>query len=452
MLYCKRAAKLFLVLPLLGFLYGKTAFSEGGESSASMEGRIGNDTVYFLNPQKVMHHSYHLMVKQKAKINEKISTNLSGRFFFDAALAGLDDHPFVYRHDVDERVRIDEKSESSLREASVDFTFPIGHVRIGRQLVDWIDSITPYASDILTPIDFRQGGFGPADQVIRPLDAMLVSVTVPGGSLEGIAVAHPLGHQLPKGPNGYGFYEPLEQRFADNRDLRIKDDGIPQTRSQTEAGGRYVGYWGGTDVMFLAFHGHMRTPLIQAANTSDDFDLKTNYPMLNTYGASASWSWNAVVFRMLSFYEPNRQLQSYRGRLISTHDAAELMAKRYRHGLGFDFVLNEHFKLYSETWANQVISSDEARNLDPSIEHVRTDYTISSRITNESISKFLLTIESVISTPKHSSIFSPSATLTIGDSAKLTAGWRMISSDNPGAPYEALKDADQAYGSLDWYF
>lgn len=439
----------FLQVVTAAFWYSQPLSSETGASSASLSGHVGNSTIFFLNSKRVAHHRYHLDLNQKSKVSEQLATTVAARFYYDAALA---DHPAAARRDIEPEVRADEISAAELREGSVDLSLPLGKLRIGKQIIDWIDSITPYASDILTPIDFRQGGFGAANQIIRPVDAALWSLPFPGGALETLVVVNPLGHLLPKGPNGYGNHEALQARFPQQK-LTLEDDGIPKNGTHVEAGARYVGYVGGIDLSLLAFHGHERTPILHVVSADRaQVNLKTDYAMLNTYGGSFSVALDAVVLRALTFYEPARRLQSFALGPNKPGAPIDLYAQRYRHGLGIDLVINEHFKFYSETWANQLKPSDDALALDPSFEHFRTDYTVSSRVTNESFSKILLTIESVISTPRHSSIFSPSVSWTIGEHTKLGMGWRMISSDNPAAPYDSLKDADHAYGNLDWYF
>ena len=417
-------------------------------SSASLDGHISNYNNYFLNNHQIQQNRYELHLKQIAKMGD-LSTVVAGRFRADAALA---DHKAAVRRDADRDVRRDEGTESELRQAYLDYLLGPMRLKFGRQLVDWVDSLTPYASDVITPMDVRHGGFGTTEQVLVPVDAISVSHPAPGGQLEWMAVANPRPHRLPKGPNGFGYYEAIQKLFG-GKDVTVNDEGISRQANEMEGGARYVAYALGLDLSLVAWHGHERLPILKVSSqTTTAVELQQTYAQVNTYGGSLTFSVDAFVGRALMFFEPRRRLQSFNPAINNPKSEVELYGQRSRYGVGIDATFSKHFKFYSESWANQVRTIENAEVADPAQEHVKTDYTFALRGTNETFTDFLLTAEAVISSPKHSSIWTPSVQWTATTNSRISVGWRMISSDNPGSSYESMKDADQVWTSLEYYF
>jgi hypothetical protein len=129
-------------LPLL--IVGSTAAAD-----VSITGRFGNYSAAFLEDKRIRHHRYELYLRQDAKVSSSLTTVIAGRMRFDAALYPNSAAPRNYGREV----RHDEMDEAEARLAYFDYLGDAITLKLGLQQIDWIESLSPRTSDVITALD-----------------------------------------------------------------------------------------------------------------------------------------------------------------------------------------------------------------------------------------------------------------------------------------------------------
>jgi hypothetical protein len=431
--YANTLPLLLALAPLLG----------AGPEKASLSGRAGNYTEYFLGDDAYRHNRYELDLTEKASFSYTLAAVAEGRFRYDAALG---DDPEGPRHAYAPSVKRDELWESEARQMYLDFLSDSFRLKAGLMLIDWVDTLSPLVNDALTPIDLRFGGFGEASEVIVPMTGIDLNHPFFGGSLEWLVVPVPVHSRLPQGDNGYGLFPLLEQRL-EGSPYAIAQEDPPQDAKNVEGGARYQGKAGGLEWTLLGYHGHQRTPAVgvETVNEGQLFRLHLTYPEENTYGTSLTYARGGAVVRALCYYEPNRRPPTYGVEPPPPTTPAE---QRTRGGLGFDYVHSRHLKLYTEQFATRTVDTPEPRDG----KNPRLDYTAAWRLTNETFKDATFTLDAIGTLPHKGTIVAPAADFSVPWDMKLTVGARIIHASDLDSPYYILAKASHVYVSLFKHF
>ncbi len=136
----------------------------GQENPGELTGKVGNYSAYFLDKERVRHHRYELYLNQKTNYSFRFTSMIEARFRFDAAM--LDDENATEQN-IAKDVREDELSEGEVRQAYFDYLGDLFRATIGIQKIDWVESLSAASNDIMTPLDYRHGGFGDSSSTYR---------------------------------------------------------------------------------------------------------------------------------------------------------------------------------------------------------------------------------------------------------------------------------------------
>jgi hypothetical protein len=426
-------------LALLFALLGGSARA----TDSTLDGKIENFTSYFFDNGRLRHYRYDLTLTETSHLSDHLLTVVQGRLRSEIMMTN---EPWAVGSRYSQAVRNDEQFEAEGRQVYIDYLNSQVRIRAGLQLIDWVESLTPFASDILTPYDLRWGGQGPTDEILIPVWALSANHKFLHGNLEYMAVFLPQSSRFPVGDNGYGYYPYLGSLFAPAGSV-ISTQPIPQTLQETEFGARYMLNVGGLDLTFLGFYGHERTPslLVQPVNPTT-LSITQIFPRVFTMGTMMAYSQDAWVGRLMAFVEPNRTPKVV-GALTDPTET------RLRVGGGFDYVASRHFKLYSEllgtfTQAPQIsITGLPTQSYeDPS------DVIATIRMTNETFHNVTLSLTTSLTGPAFSYMVSPEIAYTASRACKLALGARLLGSNSIKADFDSLKDTSAAYFTLEYVF
>ncbi len=419
-------------------------------SSASLSGRVGVYNVYFLDHDRLRHQRYELNLKQTAAYDSGLTTIIEGRFRADAALApNMGAYEYLAKP-----VRDDEFTEADIRQAYVDWLVGELRFKVGVQQIDWVESLSLKTSDVITPLDLRHGGFGAASDIIEPVFAVSANHVFPLGALDWLVVPNAKMHRLAAGDNSYGYQDMLNDIAGPNA---VVEHRLPTKHvNGVEAGLRYLMYFDGWDASLLAYRGHQRSPTMRVFPLSLSQNLLLqDHPRVNTFGASASMSTDAVVARVFAYVEPDRRpaLEVFTVPGLIPDATERSTEDRQRIGIGFDYVHSKHFKIYTETLRTETTydSSTVVTKRAPA-KSKSEDFVASMRMTNETFADWLLSLEVSMFTPKKASIFSPEIQYTLDGTYRIALGARVVRSFANDSPLYYLRESSQAYLALHQLF
>lgn len=403
-----------VVFAFLALLASSHAFAE-----ASLSGRFGNYTSYFTEAERVRHNRYELHLLQTATITPTLSSTIEGRFRFDGAL-----YPGIGTYkELSRSVRDDEMAEAAARQIYVDYLSDVFGLKLGLQQIDWVESLSPRTSDIMTPLDLRHGGNGTAKDIIEPVFALSLNHAAPFGSFEWLFIPEGKHHRLPHGPNGYGYYESL---IADDQveDITVTTEERKKHISESEGGLRYLMRFDSIEATLLGFHGHQRYPALRV-DPLDASGIRRNitetYPQANVFGASLAYGGEALVARLNVYHEPKRQPGVFVERspvvtitpaetITSFVDNRSLYERRTKYGVGLDYVFSKDLKIYSEHFMTQsefFYDGDDDAFEAPLKDKRQQRFVNSVRLTNESIDNLFLSLDATVVGPEKGRSFNP---------------------------------------------
>ncbi len=439
------------------------ATSIASAADVSVTGRFGNYSAAFLEDKKVRHHRYELYLRQDAKVSSSLTTVMAGRLRFDTALYPDSAAP----RDYGRQVRRDEMNEAEARLAYLDYLGDSITLKLGFQQIDWIESLSPRTSDVITALDLRHAGYGNASDIIEPIFALMLGHSVGVGSVEWLVVPKSTSHRLPKAANGYGFYENL-QLAVGQQNLRIKSGSAPDNPTEAEIGARFMTELFGFETTALAYHGHQRSPALRLfQRPTGSADLYETHPQVNTFGVFATTSSDAAVWRFLVLHEPKRRPSFFVAEAIVQPppsappsapvlvSARETYEERTRVGFGFDYVFSKDLKIYSESYVTRTATSyrGDDQEFSDEIEEPRKDtYTVSARFTNETITDLFASLDITLVGPDRGHSLSPRLTWTFRQDYKLALGANLVRSFSERSALEMTKDTSSVFVSIDGYF
>lgn len=416
------------------------------QTSAALSGRLGLENIYFLETERMRHERLQLNLKQTASFGDALKTTIDGRFRADGALYPSEGSSSHYP----KSVRDDEMSELELRQGFIDWMVGEFRLKVGVQQIDWVESLSPKTSDVITPLDLRHGGFGTSSEIIEPVFAINANHPAPKGALEWLVVPNAKMHRTAEGPNGYGYTEMLDAIAGPNA---VVDHRLPQKNGKEVEGGlRYLLYFDRWDASLLAYRGHQRSPAMRLFPLSPTQNLLIqDHPRANTFGTSVSMSTDAFVGRFFVYYEPNRRpaLEVFATPALTPDTLLRSSEDRVRGGFGLDYVHSKHFKIYTETVRTETVYERAVNSQAVPVEKERNeDYVASLRITNETFTDWVLAIDASFFSPERAQIVSPEIQYTYKGIYRATAGARLIRSFDTASPVYYLKDSSQAYLAL----
>jgi hypothetical protein len=436
---------------------------------ASLTGKAGNYTAYFLENERIRHNRYELWLTQKAKYSFRFSSVIETRFRFDAALMDHDGAPL---QKISKGVRDDEMTEGEVRQAYFDYLGDSFRMTFGIQKIDWVESLSPLANDILTPLDLRHGGFGDPGDVIVPVGAVALNHKFIGGSLDWLVVPMPKPSRMSKGDNGYGFRQYLRDQIGDDISVVIEEEGIQRGIPDTEVGLRYLMTFDALELTLFGYRGHHRKPVVRVEEIGDEEVLVTmNYPRTNTFGFFGAYAFDGIVMRLMAFHEPRRSPNVV---VIPKQVEEDQYQERSRVGIGFDWVISKHLKIYSEQFYTKTTdypkvdkdgvegetSDDDDTGLplfltlaeedakEPDDRNPKTDYTGILRLTNETFKDIELALDGIFQSPNKAHILSPAAKFKFWQNWELGVGARFVRSWHPSSVYEPIENTSHGWVAL----
>jgi hypothetical protein len=408
-----------------------------------LTGEVRNDTVYFLETERIRHHRYGLMLRQTTPLTARLQTVVEGRLRFDAALHPSSEAP---QGDLPRPVRDDELDEAEFRDLYADWLGDAARVKVGWQRFDWFDTLTPLNSGLVTPLDLRHGGFGNADDLIVPQLAVAANHPVPLGtgalgSWEWV-VARFEPHRLAAGDNGYDATERTEGLAALSASHPV-DSG-----REAELGWRWLSSVGSLELTGMAYHGHERLPHARLAPVVGPTGVPTGavtgesgYPRVNTYGLFATYADDAWVARTSLVAQPRRDLE-----VVVAGPEEPGHERLVRLGTGFDYVQSKHLKVYSEQFYTRrdFVDLPEASSSDDQDDHL-DDLALSLRLVNESFQDVKITVDGAWYAPRRAGYFGPEVETTLGGVWKVSGGARLVRSFDERSPLETTKEASHLW-------
>ncbi len=433
------------------FLVAAFVHPPASHATTTFNGRVGNWSAGFIESERVRHNRWELQLLQNSAIAPRLKTTMEARFRFDAALYP---DPRAAMHDLPRPVRDDEMSEIEARQIYFDWFHEALSLRGGLLQIDWIESLSTKSSDVMTPVDLRHGGFG-ADVIVPQAALTANHKFIADSSLEWLVVPSPEVHRLPKGPNGYGYYETirgrLEKILGPNLAIDIQHGEIPEGARSVEGGLRLLKSVGGWDLTLLGYSGHQRSPsLVLTKPRPTDVVLTAEFPRCSTFGFFGAWSGDEIVLRGIVLYEPRRQPGFVNELVPGQHD---LFESRLRVGFGYDHVFSQHLKLYSEHYITQVKShlEDGSNGSVPSDKTLETGST-SVRLTNESFEDVFLSADATFTGPDKSWILSPQVAWTREGRWKFSLGANLIRSLSDDSAFHSLSESSHVWMAVDSWF
>jgi len=430
----KRSVALFGAL-FIGF-FSAMAGLAAQEPSLTVD--LENFTSYFTTQSILRHNRYEIHVKEIVPLSPSLTTVLDLRGRAEAALSDINTKILPHYSNA---VRDDELIEGEIRQLYLDWLGNSVRIKMGLLQIDWIDSLSPLTSDVMTPLDLRFGGFGTNKEIIVPEPALDLNHKLFGGTLEWLVVALPVTHRLPAGNNGYGFYPYLQNQVTPLAPELVTGQ-IPRTLSEVEGGIRYQLEFDPLELSFLAYRGHQRTPtLVVGPLGPSSIPITEVYGRATTLGVSGTYGTDAAIFRLFTYAEPHRY-PAVVSVVPGLDPAGQLpFETRIRVGGGFDYVFSKHLKLYSEVTGTHTEYPSGQMN-----------YLTTVRVTNESFKNILLSLNTTVGFPKSSYLITPEMTWTFDSNTKLGLGAHFIHSGDPGSAFEIIKDASQVYGFFQYSF
>jgi hypothetical protein len=433
------------------FLVSSSFSAMAQQSATTAKGEISNDTVYFTEVERVRHSQFTLSLNQKATIIPyRLTTFAEIRARSDAALA---DHERAPNWEFSDEVVKDEREDVQVREAYIDYLGDKWKFKFGIQKIDWIDSISPGAMGVVTALDLRHGAFGNSGNLIEPIGAALITTKVLSGNLEMLGITHPAVHRLPKGDNAYGYQETVQNLFP-TATVVMTEDQFDSSPANREYGFRWLLTESGYDISLFALNGHERFPALAATAIAPGVvQIDRTHPEIVTYGASASTSGDAYVFRSQIIYQPKHSLPITYASPLQGVERKDGSQEHSRLALGFDYVESKHFKFYSEAlWTHVTTDPVSYYDADSGTKNKKDDYVLTTKFTNESFENVLIGFTASHSMPNKSAIYTPSVEWTFWESYIFNAGWRRIISLHEDSQYHSLRNASQAFAGLTYKF
>jgi hypothetical protein len=405
-----------------------------GADQPSLTGKLSNFTSYFFSDGKLRHERFEALLTQEVPINSRISTTIEGRARVELTEIDVSWAP---RHNYNLAVRNDEMLEAEFRQLYVDYLGDSLRVKAGLQLIDWVDSLSPFTNDILTPYDIRFGAMGDPNQVIQPVIAIDLNHSLFGGNMEWLVIPLPGSDRLPAGPNGYGYYE-LVNALASPATANLTENSIPRTFGDVEFGARYHHVWDALELSLLAFRGHYRSPTFTINPISmSEVSVQESFPISVTLGAALTYGTEAAVFRLFSYVDPQAPARYILG--TSTPNPGQ----RVRIGVGADYVFSKDLKIYSEFTGTYEQFS---------LAGYSTEYIGTIRMTSETIDDLFLSLNASVTFPENSFFLGPECDGKLANSLHLKGGARVFVSYDASAPFEMLKNSSQIYSQLEYTF
>lgn len=414
---------------------------------AELTAKVGNFAAFFRDDKRLRHERWELSAKQTTAFGMHLKTVMEGRLWWDMALMG---NRYAARRSYSEDVRRDEVFKGEARGVYLDYLGDSFRVKIGRQVIDWTGSPSPAIFDMLTPMDVRHGVAYAASDLIVPVNALdLTHDFIFDGSLEWLLIPEGEHHILPTGDNGYGYYGYMQSEVRP-RPLVLVDEDIPRQQDEAEFGARYQATMAGFDLTLLGFRGHQRSPAYDVSATERVVTVRQYYPRVNTFGASLAYAEEAVVGRLLAFYEPKRTM-----RLLAASadfDDDEVYDRRYLTGLGLDWVIfDQHLKLYSEQLFSRLetVVPDHPTPAEDAVAGVEDGYVGMFKLTNETVDRLMISFEGIFSAPNRSRMLTPAVEYTFADNYTVAAGARFFQSEHGEARFEQLKGSSHYFARVE---
>ncbi len=410
--------------------------SAADKPSLSIE--LDDFTSYFTTQDILRHNRYEIHAKETVPLSRTLSTVMDLRGRVETAESGIN-ASFLPHYS--SAVTHNELFEGEIRQLYMDWLGDKVRMKTGIMQIDWIESLSPLTSDIMTPLDLRFGGFGTNKEIIVPEAAVYLNHKLFGGTLEYLFVPLPVTHRLPVGDNGYGLYPYLANQVAPLSAM-ISTSSIPQTLAEVEAGVRYhLDFDSGLELSFLAYRGHQRTPTFVAGPPSaSTIPITEVYGRTVTLGAFATYGTEAAIFRLFTYLEPHRYPASVT--VAPGGDPTQLpYENRIRVGSGFDYVFSKHLKLYSEFTGTHTEYPNGQMN-----------YLATVRLTNETFKDFMISLNATIGFPYFSSLLTPEVAWNFQQDMSLGLGAHLIQSSNVNSAFEMLKNASQVYATYQYTF
>jgi hypothetical protein len=435
---------------ILGLLSVSTLIPFGNHleaSSSEIRGKLGNYSAYFLDEHKLRHQRLELSVTQKAKIGYRITTVFEGRGRMDFAIF---DDKFAPYSDIDPRVRADEMSEFESRQLYFGYIGDSFTLSVGQQRIDWVESLSTNSNEMMTPLDLRHGGFGNSADVIVPVTAIKFNHKLFDTSIEWLLMPFANHSRLPQGNNRYGFYQYLEDR-AGRYEIALSEQKPDKNINQAEIGTRILGNYGHLQWTLFAMRAHQRTPVIE--NSLDESKRIANttmtYPLLNTYGLFMNLSDDSYVLRLNVIMQPKRRPALLD---IFEDEVNDVYHERFKLGLGYDYVFNKHFKIYSDHFIQRTFKTGNVDYFAKNEEMAVSDFSHNIRFTNESLPDVVFNLDISLMWPEEAQVYYPNVTVNFWDHYEAELGLRRIISKDEESKLEILKNSSHLYASLFYYF
>jgi hypothetical protein len=193
--------------------------------------------------------------------------------------------------------------EGQLREGYLDLRLPAADLRVGRQIITWGVGDLVFINDIF-PKDWAAFISGlPLEYLKKGADALSLTVHRAPASLQLVVIPRFEPDTLPEAGGRLRFHDPMAAVSA-----RHTDDPAPG-RDGPEVGLRLSGNAAGWDLSLYLSRGFFRVP---AAEVEPGPRLRSFFPPLNVYGASAQGAALGGVVSLEAGYHDSRRDRSGR--------------------------------------------------------------------------------------------------------------------------------------------
>jgi len=186
-------------------------------SSMTVNGDLRNQTAYRL---KKPHQFSKIKTDFNFNLSGRVSDNLSyvfgGKLSYDAVFDLTDNY--------NEGVESDQKKQTDLRDAYVDFSWGNAELRIGNQQIVWGEAVGLFFADIVNPNDLREYILPDLDQIRIPVPAINLEYYHSSLYLQLVFIPYPEFNEFGKKGSEFDFSEPI---YAQNANVVMNEPEEP---------------------------------------------------------------------------------------------------------------------------------------------------------------------------------------------------------------------------------
>ena len=205
------------------------------------------------------------------RVSDNLSYVLGTRLSYDAVFDLTDNY--------NEDVESDQKKQTDLRDAYVDFSWGNAEFRIGNQQIVWGQAVGLFFADIVNPKDLREYILPDLDQIRIPVPAINLEYYPGSLYLQFVFIPYPEFNEFGKKGSEFDFSRLI---YEQNADIVMKEAHEPvNTLDNSELGFRASKLMGGWDLSVFYLYDYYNFPITYRYITYNP--VGSSHPITLTY-------------------------------------------------------------------------------------------------------------------------------------------------------------------------